>query len=196
MAIQFDFYETPDPSGEKPSRYHARTVSHRTVKTDQIAVEIQMASTLTVADIKAVLTALNDRIAFHLGESNHVHLEGIGYFQATLATTKEVDPKKTRAQSVWFKSVKFRADQELKNRLKMVRTERSGFKTHSAKLTREQVDSKVTEYLSNKPFITRRQMQQLLKMTRSTTLSHIRRMLQEEKIKNMGTRFQPIYTKP
>lgn len=195
MSIKFEFYETPDPSGEKSGKYHARTVTFRTVSTEQIAREIQMASSLTIPDVRAVLSALKNRITYHLGESSRIHLEGIGYFQVTLTTQREIDPKKTRAQSVLFKSVKFRADRELKNELSMIPTERSTIKVHSAKLSPEQVNKRVIEYLQNHNFVTRKTMQGILGMTRSTTLNHIRRMLQEEIIKNMGTRNQPIYVK-
>lgn len=195
MSIDFEFYETPDPSGEKKERYHARVVSRNTVTTDKMADIIQEASSLTITDVKAVLTALSYWMAEYMADGNRVHLEGIGYFQPTLKCTQEVDPRKTKAQSVWFKSVKFRADQQLKKRLKNVHTKRSSMKIHSAKLANDQVDKKIADYISVNNFITRKQIQELLRMTDSTMHRHIQRMIKEGKIKNTGTRTHHIYIK-
>lgn len=193
MAIKFEFYESPVSNGEKSANYHARTISLRTVTTDQIARDIHEKSSLTTSDVKAVIVELSNEIAFHLGESERVHIEGIGYFQATLKCDKEIDPQKTRAQSVWFKSVKYRADQELKKKLKYIKTERSAIKSHSARLTNEEVDEKVSAFLAEGGFLTRGKLQAICKLTSSTAAKHIRRMREERKIKNINTPRHPIY---
>ncbi|MCD7901964.1 MAG: HU family DNA-binding protein [Bacteroides sp.] len=193
MAIKFEYYKAPDTSGEESDRYYARAVTTRTITTDQMAGYIQEASSLTIGDIKSVLVALSDEIAFHLGESERVHLEGIGYFQATLKCDKEIDPEKTRARSVWFKSVKFRADQQLKNKLKYVQTVRSTVKRHSAPLTNEEVDQRVADFFQKEKILTRRQLEGLCHLTQSTASRQIKRLKEEGKIKNIGLRTQPIY---
>ena len=195
MSIKFEYYETPDTSGEKSGKFHPRTVSSKTVATNDVAHRIHQSSTLTIGDIKGVLAALRDEIAYHLGQSNRVHLEGIGYFQATLKADKEVDPRKTRAQSVWFKSVKFRADEELKEKLRYTKTVRSVIKRHSARLTNEQVDQKVEEWFATGDFLTRKRLEKLCRLTPSTAAIHIRRLKAEGKIKNINTNSQPIYVK-
>lgn len=195
MSIDFDFYETPDQSGKKTGKYHVRTVTIKTASTDEIASKIQMASSLTIGDIKAVLSLLSQEIANRLEQSERVHLEGIGYFQVTLKADKDIDPNKTRAQSVWFKSVKFRADQELKNKLKNVHTVRSQMKRHSAKLSDTQIDKKVADYFEENEFLTRKKLELLCGFTPSTASRHIKRLKDEGKIKNMGMLRQPMYKK-
>lgn len=193
MAIEFEFYETPDPSGEGKTRYHARNVTRNNVTTEQLCKDIQFGSSLTIGDVKAVLSALNDELANHLGNGARVHLEGIGYFQATLKTTREIDPRKTRAQSVWFKSVKFRADKALKNRLLMARTIRTSIKIHSARISNDKVDKMVADYLAENRVITRKALQLLCGFTQYTANKHIKRMVEEGKIENINTRRQPVY---
>ena len=80
MAIEFEYYENPGVSGEKSGKYHPRVVTLRTVSTDEIAESIQEGSSLTVGDVRAVLERLSSKIAYHLGSSERVHLQGIGYF--------------------------------------------------------------------------------------------------------------------
>ena len=63
MAIFFEFYETPDPTGEQEVKYHARAVTTQTISTDTIAAEIQEDSSLTEGDVKAVLVSLSRKIA-------------------------------------------------------------------------------------------------------------------------------------
>lgn len=193
MAIEFEFYENPEASGEKSDKYHARAVTTKTATTNEIAHSIHMSSTLTAGDIKGVLTALSNEIASRLGDSQRVHLEGIGYFQATLKCSKEIDPKTTRAQSVYFKSVKFRADEELKGKLRYIQTVRSKRKIHSTPLTNEEVDRRVAGLFEKGDFLTRKRLEELCHLTPSTATRHINRLKEEGKIKNINTRLQPVF---
>lgn len=193
MAILFDFYETPDPSGEGEKKYHARVVTLATTSTDDLCQEIQSQTSLSPGDIKAVLIALNESLVFHLSRSNRVHLEGIGYFQPSLRPLKKIVPGKTHSQSVWFKSIKFRADKQLRDSLKYAVTRRSPVKNHSARLTDETVDKKVKTYLQDHDFIARKDVEELCQFTRSMALRHINRMIGEGKLKNRNTKKYPLY---
>ncbi len=193
MAIDFEFYNVPDPTGDEPERYYARPVISRTVGTEEICNDIQYASSLTMIDIKAVLAALSDAIIFHMGQSHRIYLEGIGYFQPTLRVTREVVPEKTRAQSVFFKSITYRPDTRIIKYLADAETRRAIFKVHSDKLTADDVDRMVTQYLQTNEYLTRAKIEVLCRLTRSTAQRHITRMLTEEKLRNKGTKKQPLY---
>jgi len=195
MAIEFEFYKSPDPTGKDNNGYYARTVNKRTVNTDEIARRIQTASTLTIGDVKAVLASLTEEIINNLEESNRVHLDGIGYFQTTLQTSREIEPGKTRAQSVWFKSVKFRADKKLKQRLALVFTKRSVRKRHSAPLTDDEVDKKVDNFFRENKILNTYTMQFLCGFTKYAAGKHIKRLLAEGKIRNIYTNKNPVYVR-
>lgn len=193
MSIKFEFYETPDPSGEKTGKYHARAVTRVTVDTEQLISEIHESTTLSPADIKAALTALSDKLILHLGRSERVHMEGIGFFQPTLTYKRDIEPDKTRSQSVWFKSVKYRADIKVKEGLKYVHTKRSKVKRHSANLSTEDIDNRLTVFFREYNMLARRQLEELCNMTRITANRHMKRLIDEGKIKNIGLPKQPIY---
>ncbi len=195
MPIKFEFYTIPDPEEEGKVIHHARPIINRTVKTPEIARKIQSASSLTIGDVKAVLSALTDIIAENLEDSNRVHLEGIGFFEPTLKATREIDPLKTRAQSVWFKAVSYRADKILKSRLVGAMTERSSLKIHSTILTDEEVDEKVRIYFVDNQFLNTQRLRYLCGFTRYAATKHIKRMLQEGKIRNVYTNKNPMYVK-
>ena len=64
MAIKFEFYESPNTIGTRKKRYHARVVNWQRINTDYLAREIQYGSSLTVADIKATIISLSEKLAY------------------------------------------------------------------------------------------------------------------------------------
>lgn len=193
MSIRFELYENPESPDTESGGYHIRTVTRGTTKSDEIVKEIQKTHSLMEGDIKSVLSALSDQIAMRLAMSERVHIEGIGYFQVTLQADRDIDPKKLRAQNVWVKSVKFRADQILKNKLKGAGTERSKTKRHSAPLSNDEVDKRVMDFFKKDEFLTRKKLEILCKFTTSTAARHIKRLKAEGKIVNVGMRMSPLY---
>ncbi|MCS2446918.1 hypothetical protein NXU86_21065 [Phocaeicola vulgatus] len=113
MAIKFEFYESPNTIGTRKKRYHARVVNWQRINTDYLAREIQYGSSLTVADIKATIISLSEKLAYYLKDGARVHIEGIGYFHISLTCPETRTPSSTRANKVKFKSVTFRADKYL-----------------------------------------------------------------------------------
>ena len=62
MAIKFEFYESPNTIGTRKKRYHARVVNWRASTPTIWAREIQYGSSLTVADIKATIISLSEKL--------------------------------------------------------------------------------------------------------------------------------------
>ena len=193
MAIQFEFYQSPNTIGTNRKRYHARVVNFQRVSTDQLAHEIHAASSLTIADIKATLISLSEKLVRHLEEGERVHIEGIGYFHVSLACPETRTPKSTRANNVKFKAVTFRADSYLKKNLKHVKTSRSKYKRHSAEVTGNDIDEILTEFFKTNPVLTRYSFEQACGLTRATAGRYISRLAKEGKLKNISTYHNPIY---
>lgn len=195
MSLKFEFYKTPVPGDQsKRVRYHARPVTCRTASTEEIIRSIQSNCTLTEADLKAALSALSQEIAGHLASGERVHLEGLGYFQITLSCPETFNPDDTHAQRVTFKSVKFRADQVLKNRLSDLKTERACEHNHSSTLSEQEIDARLTEYFSDHDLLTRRAFQEICHFTTITANRHLKRLLTIGRLQNINIRYQPIYT--
>ncbi|MDE5678720.1 HU family DNA-binding protein [Phocaeicola sp.] len=193
MAIKFEFYESPHTIGTDKKHYHARVVNWQRIDTDHLAREIHHSSSLTIADIKATLISLSEKLVYHLKDGARVHLEGIGYFHISLACPETHSPQKTRANKVKFKSVTFRADKYLKKELSATKTERSKYKPHSASLTEEQIDLLLTEYFRTNNVLTRRVLEQLCMMKRATAGRHMARLAKEGKLRNISIPHNPIY---
>ena len=194
MPIEYDFYRNPNSQGTNKKRYHARVVSSNRISTNELAEEIQNECSLTIADVKAVLIALGDKLAKHLGDGSKVHLEGIGYFQVNLQCKEEVrTPRSVRSENVEFKSVSYRADNELKKHLRNQKIQRSQTKIHSAEMTEEEVDQKLTEYFKTHETLTRSQFEVLCTQVKSTAHRILQKLVKDGKLKNVSTKQHPVY---
>lgn len=194
MAVEFEFAPVPMPSGRpKKLRYYPRVVNRRTVSTPDIVKEIEMACTLTRTDVVAVLDALNRSLVGWLKDGWRVHIDGIGYFDVSLTAPETRNPKDTKASSVKFKNVNFRADKELRYRVTELKAERSKAGSHSAHLSEIEIDMKLTEFFSENSILVRRDIEKICQMTRVTAGRCLKRLQEEKKLKNINTKQQPVY---
>ena len=194
MSIEYDFYRNPNSQGTDKKRYHARVVSSDRISTDELAEEIQKECSLTITDVNAVLIALGDKLVKHLGDGSKVHLEGIGYFQVNLQCKEEVrTTRSVRSDNVEFKSVSYRADNELKKHLKKQKIQRSQTKIHSVEMTEEEIDQKLTDYFKTNDTLTRSQFEVLCTQVKSTAHRILQKLVKDGKLKNVSTKQHPVY---
>ena len=194
MAIEYDFYRNPNSEGTNKKRYHARVVSNNRISTDDLAEEIQNECSLTIADVKAVLIALGDKLAKHLGEGDKVHIEGIGHFQVNLRCKEEVRTTRAiRSENIEFKSVSYRADNDLKKHLRKQKIQRSQTKIHSIPMTEEEIDQALTKHFQKNETIIRREFEILCTQMRSTAHRILQTLVEDGKLRNVATSHNPVY---
>lgn len=194
MAIEYDLYRNPNSQGTNQTKYHARVVSGNRVSTRELAKEIQNECSLTIADVKAVLIALGDKLAKHLGDGDKVHIEGIGHFQVNLRCKEEVrTTHSVRSENIEFKSVSYRADNDLKKHLRTQKIQRSPTKTHSITMTEEETDRMLTGYFKTHETLTRRQFEILCSQVKSTAHRILQKLVEDGKLKNVATAHNPVY---
>lgn len=176
MAILFDWYENPDSYDKSPEEriLHPRLRLNGSRSTDELRRDIQARCSLTETDVTAVLDALSHVMGRELAEGRQVHLDGIGYFRVSLTTTEPVvAATKRKLTKVKLAGVKFRADQKLKNEIGAVKVKALKADEHSAKLTDEEIDRRLTNYFATHPFMTRNDFQSVCGMMRTTAMRHI-----------------------
>lgn len=197
MSIQYDFYNTPSPEGiadEKQPRYHARAVAKITVDTEYIARQIHERSTLSKGDIMAVISELRDAIKQNLLEGNNVNLNGLGVYSLTLSAPTDAEPKNTHAQNIAVKRIEFRADRKLRKEVMAeARFERSRNKSHSAHISIYEIDALLVDYFEENSYITRQRFEELCKLTKNTALRHLKRLVEEGRLRNTNTSRNPNY---
>ena len=196
MPVNYDFYQNPKLADkDERTPLHARVVPKGTVSSDELAEEIHDRSTLSTADITATLVALADITAEKLRDGQRVYIKGIGYLQMTLQCPPVESESEIRAESVRFKSVAFRPDAQLKERLSTTHFVRQADKSHSKNYSTEEIDRLVARHFQQNETLTRNQFEALCGLTYSTAVRHLKRLREEGKIINIASQKHPLYRK-
>lgn len=184
MSIKYDLYKSPPKKTEKGTvtRYHARVSDTHTVGTTEWSKSIHRPRT----DLKTAMTEISDLFLEELQNGNRVHLEGIGYFQMTLSCPPDIKSRDgVRAESIHFKSIAFTPEKRLRKQLKgtkFVRSDRSGHTLNSSDLELTEV---LTGYFKDHDHITRRELETVCYMTRSTAYRRLKAWVSEGRIKKI-----------
>ena len=180
MAILYDWYENPGESDDSEEKgLHPRIFLNGKVGTDKLCRMIHGRSSLSVGDVKNAF---------------EVHIEGLGYFAPILRSTQKVTRStKNKWLKMELKTIGFRPDARLRGELVGVKGSRSKYARHSESLSVVEIDMRLKEYFADHDVMLRYDFQEVCCMTRTTANRHLRRLLEEGKLKNIGKRMQPIY---
>ena len=183
MAILYDWYENPGESDDSEEKgLHPRIFLNGKVGTDKLCRMIHGRSSLSVGDVKNAFEMLAQICGEELREGREVHIEGLGYFAPILRSTQKVTRStKNKWSKMELKTIGFRPDARLRGELVGVKASRSKY------------DMRLKEYFADHDVMLRYDFQEVCCMTRTTANRHLRRLLEEGKLKNIGKRMQPIY---
>ena len=117
--IKYDFYTNPNVNSENSkSEYHIRVCGQQTISTKGIIELIHNASTLTPADINAVIFAFQEEIANQLAKGNIVKLEGLCSFNISLKSVNGTCTGNENGKGIELKSVKINPEKEFTEMVK------------------------------------------------------------------------------
>jgi predicted histone-like DNA-binding protein len=194
MGLFYDFYQNPPEEGsDKKPRLHARVVTMGTIDSDEIAKEIHEMCTLTTGEVQAALSMFAEQLVHHLSYSQRVHWKNVGYFELALSCPPVSSTKEIRAESIHPKTLVFRPEKELKEKIQQIPVTRTPEKRHSHHYSEAEIDEWLTTHFSNYPHITSRQFRQLCGFTRSTANRHLNRLISEGKLRTLGHYRSPLY---
>ncbi len=197
MSIFYDWYENPQPQRQKDETIslHPRIHYNGSTTTAQLRRYIQDSCSLTEGDVDAVLSALSHFIAKELADGKSVHLNGIGYLSPTLGCTSVVTPStKQKSSKVKLKGIHFRADKQFMRRMGAIHVELINQNDPMrSKYNDEEVEQQIRAYLQKHRFMSRRNLETLCGLSRTTALRHIRRLCEAGVLDNQGLPNQPVY---
>lgn len=195
MAILYDWYENPGESNDSEEKgLHPRIFLNGKVGTDKLCRMIHGRSSLSVGDVKNAFEMLAQICGEELREGREVHIEGLGYFAPILRSTQKVTRStKNKWLKMELKTIGFRPDARLRGELRGAKVSRSKYARHSESLSAVEIDMRLKEYFADHDVMLRYDFQEVCCMTRTTVNRHLRRLLEEGKLKNIGKRMQPIY---
>lgn len=184
--IKYDLYKSPPKAQGQGTvtRYHARVSGAKTVSTTDWSKSIHRPRT----DLRSAMIEISDRFLEELQKGNRVHLEGIGYFQMTLSCPPDVkDRSGVRAESIHFKSIAFTPEKSLRRQLQGAKFVRSSHTNHSAPDVSDiELMGTLTDYFKDHTYITRRELETVGGMTRSTAYRRLREWISEGKMEKIS----------
>ena len=195
MAILYDWYENPGESDDSEEKgLHPRIFLNGKMGTDKLCRMIHGRSSLSVGDVKNAFEMLAQICGEELREGREVHIEGLGYFAPILRSTQKVTRStKNKWSKMELKTIGFRPDARLRGELVGAKASRSKYARHSESLSEVEIDMRLKEYFADHDVMLRYDFQEVCCMTRTTANRHLRRLLEEGKLRNIGKRMQPIY---
>ena len=101
--------------------YYAVPVWSGLVGTREIAQQLAIRSSLTPADVRAALMGLVDVMETYLHEGYSVKLDDLGVFRLSVTSNGFVSPEECTPHRVRVAKLCFRADPQIKKKLKSVK---------------------------------------------------------------------------
>lgn len=193
MSIKFGWYKTPVPGDREDKQVpHARVISQGTLNTKYMCKMISMSSTISSADVKGVLEALNFWMGFYLAEGNSIELDGLGYFTPTLKSQAVTDDNGKNKVTAEADSVSFRCATSLKSQIREAGLELVK-KVKTEKLTQEQrLENIMTEVKENK-CINRSTCMKLNRCSQFMALNDLKLLINSNKLTQIGGGKQTMY---
>lgn len=119
MAMLYKVTKVNSPlNKEGKTRYIARPHKRKQAGFNEISQLISSVSTVSRADVIAVLYSLSEVIPDLLMDNYTVQLPGLGIFSLSFKSESYEDPSEVTHNSVKNMRVQFRPDKEIKTRLK------------------------------------------------------------------------------
>jgi len=184
FPIRFGIYRNPKTDASAPDTYHVRHETTQTVGNGIIMQHLKNFGSLHETQVNAVLGNLPRAIVTQLLQNHNVHINGLGTFSLSLGFRSQGDennpvkphfsnPAAITGNNVEIKGITFKPAKEF---LALLFEEGHHYENatgrgrvgHSDQLTEQQVREFITEYLSEKPHLTRRSLQRCLHLTEHT----------------------------
>lgn len=162
---------------------------------NQIEDWIEQATTLTRADVRAVLTELRHIIEQSLIEGRRFHLNGIGYLSLSASSCiNEEEEKKITGKNIFLRGINFLPERELLTAVRRnVTFHRSTMSSRSVIYTEKELWGKVAGYLSTNHYVTVRILREQFALSYYTAEKWLDAFVAEGRLVKEGTRHQPLY---
>lgn len=194
MEIEYDLYENPGKDGTDSQRLHAKVVSKNVVTTKNLRENITRKCTATPADVAAVLTAISDELYDALSDGYSVHIDGLGYFSLSLSCNSEAGSRNMDNVDVWVRGIKFVPEKVFVEKFgtaNLVRVKDES--RHSEKMSDDEVMKRLETYFAKSQYMQRSDFEELTGFNLSKSSRYIKRLVDDGVLKNISSKFHPVY---
>ena len=193
MSLKFGWYKTPVPRDREDKQLpHARIIPQGTLDTKYMCKMIATSSTISSADVKGVLEALNFWMGFYLSEGNSIELDGLGHFTPTLKSRVKTDENGKNKVVAEADSVSFRCANSLKEQIREAGLELVK-KTNTEKLPQEQRLENIMAEVAKNKCINRSACMKLNHCSQFMALNDLKQLIDSKQLIQIGGGKQTMY---
>lgn len=196
MAIKYEVQHIENAVGSGESRPFIRLHQGAAMTTEQLADKIAESSTLTPADVKAVMSELCHYAKEELKMGNRFYLPEIGYLSLSVGNTPldKLPNGKITGKDIYVRNVDFKPEAKFLNEIKReVNFEKSHYVSKSVDYNEDDLWKKVEAYLVENRYITRRIMRIVFGLSKYKAAQWLERFVDDGRLMKKGTSHQPLY---
>lgn len=196
MPIYYDLYQSPPQEGEKEGKQYARVKSIKTLSTKELVERTIQGSNISKAMANLVLDRAVEELKIALAQGYRVHIEELGYFSPQLTTILPTDHRK-QYPKVRATGVLLTPEKDVKRYFMSIKTLRSvGINRAIHGIDKEAIDDVLRTHFETGQTITCSQLHHLYPtISRTSLCNYLKSCLEEEKLRNVGTKNAPVYMK-
>lgn len=121
MAVPYIVIEQENPGNRNELIYFARTISDGTIDIDELIRQLEKMSTLSGADIQAVIYGLVKLASHHLSKGKIVQLGALGSFRITISSEGRPSEEEVDEDSIRRARVTYRPGKPIRRMLKRLK---------------------------------------------------------------------------
>lgn len=196
MSIKYEIHTIENSEGSGEMRHFARIIDNQPMTPNHFERHIQETCSVTKGDIEAVLSAVRDCMVNELIRGNRFYLPYIGYFSLSVGLDmpegKPID--KVRADYINVRQIRFRPERTMLQEVKEgARFERAASSSVSKKYEEEELQERLSAYLSEHTYVNRRLMEHLFGLRPITALRWLKHFTETGLLKKEGAKNAPMY---
>lgn len=199
MAVKYEIQNIENSQGTGEPRPFARLHQGAAMTADELADRLAASTTLTAADMKAVMSELCHYAKEELSAGRRFYLPEIGYLSLSVGNvppSRKPDGKITD-KDIYLRNIDFRPEAKfLRDVRRRVRFEKSGYTTSSARYAEEELWAKVKAYLDDNKYVNNSIMRSLFGLSKYKAAQWLSRFTAGGRLVKRGRERQPLYFLP
>lgn len=198
-TIKYEVQTIENAQGTGVSRPFIRLHQGHAMTADELADKLASSSTLTAADMKAVMSELCHYAKEELSAGHRFYLPEIGYLSLSVSNTplSEKTNGKLTGNDIYLRNIDFRPeDKFLRDIRRKARFEKSKYTTLSKRYTEEELWQKVEAYFLENSYLTQSIMRSQFGLSKYMATQWLTRFINEGKLLKKGTKHMALYFLP
>ncbi len=191
--MKYVLHENPVPPGKEDKKTkHARVYYNSKVDLEKLCELISARSSISSADVKAVLDSFQFWMAVYLKDGCMVELDGLGHFYPKLKSKCFTEENGIQRIAIKVDTVGFRCSPRLKEKVRKAKLEEEKL-TPRPKLTSSERMERICNYANENQFVDTGKVMDFNGCTRHTALNDLNVLITDGKLQKIKSGKTSIY---